>query len=66
MRTGLLLAAAFAVAYAADAKALDISDDLTITDESVRGFLRKFLDAFADWIGKVAGIVPEPGQPDGA
>lgn len=43
-----------------------IADDLTITDESVRGFLRKFLDAFADWIGKVAGIVPEPGQPDGA
>ena len=36
----------------------------TVTDVAVRAFLEKWLAAFADWIGKVAGIVPEPGQPD--
>jgi chromate reductase len=35
-----------------------------VTDESVRKFLQGFIGAFTDWIGKVAGIVPEPGQPD--
>jgi chromate reductase len=43
-----------------------IADDFTVTDESVRKFLQTYLAAFADWIGKVAGLVPEPGQPDGA
>ena len=38
----------------------------TVTDESIRAFLEKWLAAFTDWIGKVAGIVPEPGQPEGA
>jgi chromate reductase len=37
-----------------------------VTDEAVRRFLAGFLAAFVDWIGKVAGIVPEPGQPDAA
>ena len=36
----------------------------TVTDEAIRAFLEKWLSAFADWIGKVAGIVPEAGQPD--
>ena len=36
----------------------------TVTDEAIRAFLEKWLAAFADWIGKVAGIVPEAGQPD--
>jgi hypothetical protein len=43
-----------------------ISADFTVTDESMRKFLQRFLDSFADWIGKVTGIVPEPGQPEGA
>ena len=41
-----------------------IDDDLNVADESVRKFLEGYLSAFADWIEKVAGIVPEPGQPD--
>jgi chromate reductase len=36
----------------------------TVTDQAMLTFLEKWLAAFADWIGKVAGIVPEPGQPD--
>ena len=36
-----------------------------VTDEAMRAFLEKWLAAFTDWIGKVAGIVPEPGQPEG-
>jgi chromate reductase len=35
-----------------------------VTDEAVRKFLAGFVGSFRDWIGKVAGIVPEPGQPD--
>jgi chromate reductase len=42
-----------------------VDADHNVTDESMRGFLEKWLDAFGDWIGKVAGIVPEPGQPEG-
>ncbi len=42
-----------------------IDADHNVTDEAIRGFLEKWLAAFADWIGKVAGIVPEPGQPEG-
>ncbi len=41
-----------------------IDKDHNVTDESVRKFLAGFVSAFRDWIGKVAGIVPEPGQPD--
>ncbi len=37
----------------------------TVTDEAMRKFLEAWLAAFADWIGKVAHIVPEPGQPEG-
>ena len=37
--------------------------DFTVTDEAIRKLLRKFLDAFADWIEKVTGLVPEEGQP---
>ncbi len=42
-----------------------IDDNHTVTDVSVRTFLEKWLAAFADWIGKVSDIVPEPGQPEG-
>ena len=42
-----------------------IAADHTVADESMRTFLEKWLTSFADWIGKVAGIVPEPGQPAG-
>ncbi len=38
--------------------------DFNVTDEAVRKFLETFLASFADWIGKVTGIIPEPGQPD--
>ncbi|MEJ0013927.1 MAG: NAD(P)H-dependent oxidoreductase [Bauldia sp.] len=41
---------------------IDVNFD--VTDEAVRVFLVKFLAAFADWIGKIAGIVMEEGQPD--
>ena len=41
-----------------------IDSQHNVTDESMRKFLTGFLGAFVDWIGKVAGIVPEPGQPD--
>jgi chromate reductase len=41
-----------------------IDADFSITDESFRKFLDGFLACFTDWIGKVADIVPEPGQPD--
>jgi chromate reductase len=41
-----------------------IDADHNVTDESMKKFLDGFLAAFVDWIGKVAGIVPEPGQPD--
>lgn len=43
-----------------------IDADHAVVDEAVRAFLEKWLAAFTDWIGKVAGLVPEPGQPEGA
>lgn len=42
-----------------------IDDDLNITDDNTRRFLKGFLRSFADWITKVTGLVPEFGQPDG-
>ena len=42
-----------------------IDADNTVVDQAMRAFLDTWLAAFADWIGKVAGIVPEPGQPEG-
>ena len=41
-----------------------IDANFDVTDETVRKFLVGFLAAFADWIGKVTGIMPEDGQPD--
>ena len=41
-----------------------IDADFNLTDESVEKFLTGFVAAFADWIGKISGVVPEPGQPD--
>jgi chromate reductase len=41
-----------------------IDADFNVTDDSVEKFLAGFVAAFADWIGKISGIVPEPGQPD--
>jgi chromate reductase len=40
-----------------------IAADHKVTDETMRKFLQRFLDSFRDWIEKVTGIVPEPGQP---
>ncbi|CAN5277286.1 NADPH-dependent FMN reductase [soil metagenome] len=40
-----------------------IAADFTVTDEAIRKILQKFLNSFADWIGKVSDIVPEEGQP---
>ena len=34
-----------------------------VKDEAIRNFLETWLAAFTDWIGKVADVVPEPGQP---
>ncbi|MEJ0098047.1 MAG: hypothetical protein WDM84_09180 [Bauldia sp.] len=41
-----------------------IDADFRVTDDAVRNFLGTFLSSFADWIGKLTGVVPEPGQPD--
>jgi chromate reductase len=40
-----------------------IAADHSVTDETMRKFLQRFLDSFRDWIEKVTDIVPEPGQP---
>ena len=41
-----------------------IDANFTITDASFRKFLDGYLACFSEWIGKVADVVPEPGQPD--
>ena len=39
------------------------AEDFTVTDEKTRAFLQTYLKSFAEWIKKVAGVVPEEGQP---
>lgn len=40
-----------------------IADDFTVTNEGTRKFLQTFLNAFADWIERVSGVMPDAVQP---
>jgi chromate reductase len=42
-----------------------IEDDFTVTNEGTRKFLQSFLGAFADWIERVSGVMPDAEQPGG-